>query len=529
MKNFSVFLILFCSLNLYSQDKHLTTIYDFKGQDFDTTVVGMVGFGDSLYVATNSTLKKSSKIVRMDRNGEAVVEIASFDSINYEIRSFILHDSTIYGTTKIGVNGGYGSLFSYSLKNYQFQILKYFDNKLSEIEVKFVQDSLLWCISNGSELDSYDATIFTMKLDGQNLTKIYNNFDPVKGFMISDIYPYNDSLYVSCYGGGSLYPDGPGSYTYSGLIHRIHKDGTGYQKLIDGGLDKGTNPQSIIVRNNQIYGQFAYSGNISGRGGQFFICNLDGSDYDSIGGLVDRSVTKMLSTDSLLYGISSTQIFGLNPYTHEIRIFEDLLDDPSLGTDMTINPVQLGDDVFITAQQGGVNGGGTIIRWNNLSPSILALPKSTVTTQFDLKQVFADPENDSLNYYFTYDSTKMEVKKTGSILKLTLKTNESSSIYVTASDGWLGYKSFTYNLSTLNTAEISSSVKEGFIYPNPVSSVLYFNKQYEKVEIIDLTGNLIITSSIENKEIDLSSLKSGVYLIKLVNNNQISTERLIKM
>ena len=415
------------------------------------------------------------------------------------------------------------------MKNYQFQFLKYFDNKLSEIEVKFVQDSLLWCISNGSELDSYDATIFTMKLDGQNLTKIYNNFDPVKGFMISDIYPYNDSLYVSCYGGGSLYPDGPGSYTYSGLFHRIHKDGSGYQKLIDGGLDKGTNPQSIIVRNNQIYGQFAYSGNISGRGGQFFICNLDGSDYDSIGGLVDRSVTKMLSTDSLLYGISSTQIFGLNPYTHEIRIFEDLLDDPSLGTDMTINPIQLGDDVFITAQQGGIGGGGTILRWNNLTPVIDTLPKTTFSKQFNLAVVFSDPENDSLNYYFDYDTTKMIVNKVGTMLELTLKTNESADVKITASDGWLGYRSFTYNLSTLSTKEINNSFENQLIYPNPALSELFINNQFESLDIYDMTGNKVLSQSKNAKSIDLSNLKSGIYIIKILNNNKVNTERLIKM
>ena len=530
MKNSLFILILFCSLNLFSQDKHLKAIYDFKGPDFDTTVVGLVGFGDSLYVATNSPLKKSSKIVRMDRNGEAVVELASYDSTNYEIRSFIIHDSIIYGTTRVSINSfGTGSLFSYSLKNHQFQILRVFDIELSEIEVKFVKDSLLWCISNSSILDTYDGTVFTLKLDGTDLIKLHNNFDPINGIMISDLYEYNDSLYVSCYGGGNTYPDGIGTYSYSGLIYRIHKDGTGYQKIIDGGLDKGTNPQSIIVRDNKIFGQFAYTGNVSGHGGQFFKCNLDGSDYDSIGGLVDRCLTKMLSTDSLLYGISGAQIFGLNPYTNEMRIFEDLLADSTLGSDMTVNPAKIGDEVFITTQQGGIGGGGTILRWNNLTPVIDTLPKTTFSKQFNLAVVFSDPENDSLNYYFDYDTTKMIVNKVGTMLELTLKTNESADVKITASDGWLGYRSFTYNLSTLSTKEINNSFENQLIYPNPALSELFINNQFESLDIYDMTGNKVLSQSKNAKSIDLSNLKSGIYIIKILNNNKVNTERLIKM
>jgi hypothetical protein len=528
MKNFLYIIFLFYSFNLFSQDKHLTSIYDFKGADFDTVVVGMIGCKDSLFVATNSTLKQSSKIIRMDRNGEGVVELASFDASNYEIKSFIINDSIIYGTTRVCSTGS-GSLFSYSLKNHQFQIIKIFDNTLGEIEVKYVENSLIWCISNTSELDFYDATIFTINLDGTNLTKIYNNFDPVKGFMISDLYQFQDSLYVSCYGGGNKYPDGPGTTADAGLIYRIHKDGSGYQKIIDGGLDKGTNPQSIIVRDNKIFGQFAYSGNIAGRGGQFFKCNLDGTAYDSIGGLVDRSLTKLLSTDSLLYGISSTQIFGLNPYTNEMRIFEDLLTDASLGFDMTINPVKIGDEVFIATQQGGTNGGGTILRWNNQDPFIKALPKSTLTSQFDLKQVFNDPESDSLNYYFEYDPNKMDVVKNGSMLELTLKTNENSSIKITASDGWLGYKSFNYNLGTASNLEINNTLNEQLIHPNPTSSILFINQPYDKLEIFDLNGNLVLSESTNSNIIDLNQLNLGVYLVKHYRENNLKTERLIKM
>lgn len=71
----------------------------------------------------------------------------------------------------------------------------------------------------------------------------------------------------------------------------------------------GTQPHSLIIRENKLFGLFAFSGSDSSKGGHFFQSNLDGSSYISLGALDNRAYSKMLSTDNLIYGVSSYEVF----------------------------------------------------------------------------------------------------------------------------------------------------------------------------------------------------------------------------
>jgi hypothetical protein len=62
------------------------------------------------------------------------------------------------------------------------------------------------------------------------------------------------------------------------------------------------------------------------------------------------------------------------------------------------------------------------------------------------------------------------------------------------------------------------------IYPNPAKEVINFNYEV-KVEIYDLLGKTLLKTEIPVKYINISSLKAGLYFIKL-NNNKI--EKFIK-
>jgi len=69
------------------------------------------------------------------------------------------------------------------------------------------------------------------------------------------------------------------------------------------------------------------------------------------------------------------------------------------------------------------------------------------------------------------------------------------------------------------------------IYPNPASTFLCFENLTDldpKVEIYDMSGILVMNSTINNNSIDISPLKKGVYLVKVNNNMAISILRLIK-
>jgi glucosylceramidase len=72
-------------------------------------------------------------------------------------------------------------------------------------------------------------------------------------------------------------------------------------------------------------------------------------------------------------------------------------------------------------------------------------------------------------------------------------------------------------------------------YPNPASSFIHLKSEvtdsYNSIEIYSLNGSILYSQNlktISNNSINIESLKSGVYLIKLSGNNAIKTEMLIK-
>jgi hypothetical protein len=78
-----------------------------------------------------------------------------------------------------------------------------------------------------------------------------------------------------------------------------------------------------------------------------------------------------------------------------------------------------------------------------------------------------------------------------------------------------------YRVTTITT-DITSPNETGItVYPIQTKGMIYFNHSIRSLKIYDLTGSIV--SHTEGLEIDaynISSLKSGIYLLK-VNNNQI--------
>jgi 1,4-alpha-glucan branching enzyme len=69
------------------------------------------------------------------------------------------------------------------------------------------------------------------------------------------------------------------------------------------------------------------------------------------------------------------------------------------------------------------------------------------------------------------------------------------------------------------------------LYPNPTNSGIAFTKDAEKIEIYSITGQLIQTEKgvISNKEINISSLSKGIYLVKIsLADTVVVTKKLIK-
>ncbi|TYA53020.1 T9SS type A sorting domain-containing protein [Formosa maritima] len=69
------------------------------------------------------------------------------------------------------------------------------------------------------------------------------------------------------------------------------------------------------------------------------------------------------------------------------------------------------------------------------------------------------------------------------------------------------------------------------VYPNPVSQGKIYitskNNAPKKIEIFNVLGKNIQTVIITQRELNISKLKAGVYIIKITENNISATRKLI--
>jgi len=85
---------------------------------------------------------------------------------------------------------------------------------------------------------------------------------------------------------------------------------------------------------------------------------------------------------------------------------------------------------------------------------------------------------------------------------------------------------------TPNTNSLAPSSIQGLnLYPNPVSNgKLYIStsKNLSKdIEIFDVLGKKVFSSKLFSNTLDISTLKSGVYVIKIVEDQKIETRKLV--
>lgn len=117
-----------------------------------------------------------------------------------------------------------------------------------------------------------------------------------------------------------------------------------------------------------------------------------------------------------------------------------------------------------------------------------------------------------------------------------------SSINVIFNNGFSGIENQTEDITNVtgeiwyewNTGILSidkQKVNTVRIYPNPATNVLRIDSSIsaKKFKIYNTLGKVIIEGNIEQKQIDISSLKKGVYMLSITSNNKAMNKRLIKI
>jgi hypothetical protein len=545
MKKLLFLVFPFCLFgSVCAQKNHLALIHDFEGNNFDYAVKGMVGVNDSLYVIA-STPDLRGMFFRIDENGDGYEVIWKFEEDYWEPNSIVSDDKAIYITTRIGSDG---ALFKYSLEDYSFKRVRDFWNSgVQEPNIKYVTDTALWYTSLWSRED--EGSVFSTGLDGTDLKKLYSAKDPQEASMPSNFFFHNDKVYISFWGGGN-YLD-----SYCGSLARMNTDGSGYETIVKGDGDIGTQPQSIIIRDDKLIGLFAYSAYAFE--GRVFRCNLDGSEFESLGSVEHRSLTRLLETQSLFYGITTYAIYGINPYNGNIKIYDQFSDNPDFGWDVVSDPVNLNGNVFIATQQGGPNGGGTILKWLNARPEVQVREKTdgrmASEGEVALEQLFVDPNEDELVSRYHYDPALISINMYKGILKLNPLTSDPFEIRITATDGWAGHAGAIVKFNPFEVVEFSpdeaqmeggatiadnevvtgiivtTPESKSFVFPNPAASVLKLSvANAESIQFSKPDGSIYRLFRSPGQELDISSFANGFYIVRVNVGGKSYWQKLLK-
>jgi len=141
-------------------------------------------------------------------------------------------------------------------------------------------------------------------------------------------------------------------------------------------------------------------------------------------------------------------------------------------------------------------------------------------------------------YYVGWEQISNDILYIG----MDLNTDNSDKIFYNAGGSWAN-TSFTgsliirpvYSTAMNNTLVIDETIelnRQVLVYPNPTNDVLNFNglKHGDYIQIVDLSGRVVLNQKYTNTAMYLNALTNGIYIVNITdeNNQVIFTDKVIK-
>ena len=402
-------------------------------------------------------------------------------------------------------------------------------------------NTLFGCAGSGGSYNK--GCIFKINKDGSGAKKLFD-FDGVNGQTPYFNTAINDSIMY----GVAIYYIGSLPRT---SIFKIDTNGTGFANIYIDSL--AYTPSVLTLSGNILYGT-ANAGGTNNKGFLFKL-NTDGTGYTKLfdfdgttSGYSPRS--PLIVSGNVLYG--TTYMGGANGFGTIFKINTDgsgyvkLLDFySSIGGDQKGNIVLSGNTIYGTSEQGGANLLGDIWSINTNGIGFLKLFDFNATTS----GVYPDGgltlvgntlygttrQNSSTSGY----GNLFSINTNGTGFSVLYDFNNLSGLngagpqgYVIYSDGVLygttsggGVNSngviFQYGGITTNVNDIPLA-SEYYIFPNPSSDFIFIKNAdniFKNVKIVDISGRTLIEDKIIDEQINISSLASGIYILKIENSS----------
>ncbi len=100
--------------------------------------------------------------------------------------------------------------------------------------------------------------------------------------------------------------------------------------------------------------------------------------------------------------------------------------------------------------------------------------------------------------------------------------------YWTDAKGWITTSKTEYYWKLADVADNEPVAQTRYIYPNPATDYFYIPYQEAKVRIYSLDGKLIKQFETYDSKIGVADLETGIYVVEIVTNSKVQTEKLIK-
>ncbi|MEL7002352.1 MAG: T9SS type A sorting domain-containing protein, partial [Bacteroidota bacterium] len=217
---------------------------------------------------------------------------------------------------------GRGKMFQYSLTTGEFKFTKQFSGfEGQDIHFEYITDSLIWGYIGTSWEDV--GSIFTIKHDGTEFTKIYNDTNLTTGQNPVDMLIVEDEIFVSFFrGGGIPYPDGNVTL-YGGSVAKMDLNGNNFQTIVQGEVGVGTQPMALLNYNGKIYGTFQRDGYPNAP--KLYSVEYDGSNFQILQHISPSNIGVGFATlvGDVIYGLTNRSIYSYDISEDEFAILEE--------------------------------------------------------------------------------------------------------------------------------------------------------------------------------------------------------------